>query len=434
MRSRILILFLLFAHSFFAQKADSLINVIAGQKEDTNKVNSFNALAWEYYLNESDVSLKHAQQALKLAETLHYDRGIATALNTIGIAYYFKSNYPLALESYIRAVKILEAAPATSVKKLSALYNNIATVLLELRRLKDAEEYFFKSLKADGEMGDKLGMSQSYNNIGLIYKEQGNYEKALDYYLKAYALRKEIKDHDGMPSTLTNIGVAYTLSHNTKLGQRYLDEAVQQYRQNKDTLGLAIGYNSLGDLEEELKEYDKAVKYYDSSLKISLEKGYLAYTSYSYSSLALVNGKMKNFEKAFEYHRKYMRTKDSIYNKESAQQLNEMQTKYETEKKEKELLQTKAESEKQTMLRNFFIGGFGIMIILAFLILRGYRNKQRLNVQITAQKKEVELQKELIEEKQKEILDSIYYARRIQQSLLPGVGYIERNIKHLKDK
>jgi hypothetical protein len=143
---------------------------------------------------------------------------------------------------------------------------------------------------------------------------------------------------------------------------------------------------------------------------------------------------MKNFEKAFEYHRKYMHTKDSIYNKESAQQLNEMQTKYETEKKEKELLQTKAESEKQTMLRNVFIGGFGVMIILAFLILRGYRNKQRLNVQITAQKKEVELQKELIEEKQKEILDSIHYARRIQQSLLPGEGYIERNIKDIKNK
>jgi len=70
------------------------------------------------------------------------------------------------------------------------------------------------------------------------------------------------------------------------------------------------------------------------------------------------------------------------------------------------------------------------MLLVAFLIFRSYRIKQKHNEIITQQKFEVEKQKELVEEKQKEIVDSIKYARRIQQSLLPTDKYIQRNLKN----
>jgi hypothetical protein len=111
-----------------------------------------------------------------------------------------------------------------------------------------------------------------------------------------------------------------------------------------------------------------------------------------------------------------------------------MQTKYETEKKEKELIKSKADSEKQAVIRNTFIAGFIFMILLATLIFRGYRNKQKLNVLVTAEKHKVEMQKELLEEKQKEILDSIHYAKRIQDSLLPSEISMDRNLKRLIKK
>ena len=130
----------------------------------------------------------------------------------------------------------------------------------------------------------------------------------------------------------------------------------------------------------------------------------------------------------------YTQIKDSIFNKENAAQVAEMQTKYETEKKEKELIKSKTESEKQTVIRNAFIAGFAFMIVLAIFIFRGYRNKQKLNIQITAQKHKVEIQKDLLEEKQKEILDSIHYAKRIQESLLPNEISIDRALKRLQKK
>jgi len=156
--------------------------------------------------------------------------------------------------------------------------------------------------------------------------------------------------------------------------------------------------------------------------------------SYSYGCLAIMHAKNGNFVNAYNFQCLYMQIKDSIFNKENAAQLSEMQTKYETEKKEKELIKSKADSEKQNVIKNAFIAGFIFMILLAILIFRGYQNKQKSNVLITAQKQKVEIQKELLEEKQKEILDSIHYAKRIQDSLLPSEKNIERTLKRLTGK
>ncbi len=427
----LLLLTFLTSISFSQNAGDSLLQVLATQSEDSNKVNTLNSLAWNYYSSNSNLSLNYAQQALALGKHLSYKKGMASAHNTIGIAYYFTGNYPAALKNYIRAGELFEETGYR--KKSSAVYNNIAAIFLATKRYADAESYFLKSLKIDGDVGDKLGMAQSYNNIGNIYEELNKYDKALDYYFKALALRKEIKDYEGMPSTLTNIGIVYVYKHNTEKGEEYLTESLQLYRKNKDIMGIALAYNNFGDLYTELKQDNKAISYYNKGRKIAEENGYLSYLSYSYSALASTHAKTGNFVNAYNFHRLYMQIKDSIFNKENASQLSEMQTKYETEKKEKELIKSKADSEKQTVIRNALFAGFIFMIALAILIFRGYRNKQKLNVLITAEKHKVETQKDLLEEKQKEILDSIHYAKRIQDSLLPSEISIERNFKRLQN-
>lgn len=443
-RSILLLIIILQAgqHAFCQAKEDSLLKVLAGQKDDTNKVNTLNNLSWQFYNNNSNRSLMYALQALKLGESLHFTKGLAAALNTIGIAYYFKGNYPEALNNYVRAARILEQEPAEkrdegNKKKLSALYNNIAAIFLTQSRYIDAENYFLKSLNIDGELGDKKGMAQSYNNIGTIYKDLEQYEKALNYYLKALALRKEIHDNEGLPSTLTNIGTAYISTHNTKMGNRYLQEAMDLYKKNNDTMGIALTYNNMGDLYDELGELSKSAAYYDSSLSISSKRDYLSYLSYSYQSLSANFKKQKKFEQALNYHMLYMRAKDTIYNRENADRLTELQTEYETEKKEKELklqfselqikkLEAEEANSQKAMFRNFFIIFIAFTSIFVAILINRYKIKQKANKQLEEKNLLIEQQKDLVEQKQKEILDSIQYARRIQQSLLPSDKYIAR--------
>jgi len=425
---------------------DSLLKVLATQQEDTNKVRTLNALSWLFYSTNSNRSLDYAQKTLALAEKIKDLKGIASALNTIGIAYYFKGNYPEAQKNYIRAAGILEEkkeGQSINREKLSAIYNNIAAIFLTENRYADAEKYFLRSLQMDSERGDKVGMAQSYNNIGTIYKDLSKYDQALNYYLKALALHKESHDDDGLPSTLTNIGVAYLNLHKPLIAKHYLDEASVLYRKTQDSTGMALLYYNLGDLYDEFGEYPKALLYYDSCLRLSQKNNYLGYVSYSYGSLALVHGKLKNFEKAFQYHRLYMKAKDSIYNKDNADQLSLLETRYETDKKEKELqlqaaeiqvkkLETVEANRQKTMFRNFFLIFIAFTVIFVGILVNRYKIKQKANRLLEEKNRLIEHQKGLVEQKQKEILDSIQYARRIQQSLLPNDKYIERVLGKLK--
>jgi len=113
-----------------------------------------------------------------------------------------------------------------------------------------------------------------------------------------------------------------------------------------------------------------------------------------------------------------------------------MQTKYETDKKDQELKVKDLEIEKQTVesqkksfQRNAFLIGFALMIILSFFIFRSYRQKQLANIEISKQKETIENQKYIVEEKNKEITDSITYAQRIQQALLAGQTLLNKNLK-----
>ena len=140
------------------------------------------------------------------------------------------------------------------------------------------------------------------------------------------------------------------------------------------------------------------------------------------------------FGEANEYHIKYDGLKDSLLNDENNKQIGEMNTKYESEKKDKELaakdadiLRSEMESGKRSLERNSFVVGFLLMSFLAFFIFRSFKQKQKLNIAIT-------LQKEIVEDKQKEILDSIHYAKRIQRSLLPSEKYLKFHMERLRTK
>ena len=146
-----------------------------------------------------------------------------------------------------------------------------------------------------------------------------------------------------------------------------------------------------------------------------------------------------NYKLAYEYHIKYSAIKDTLLNEESLSQINEMQTKYETEKKDKELVlknaeikQKKLESEKEQVLRYTLYVGLLLTLVFGVFIFNRFRVTQKQKKIIEIQKHQVEIQKEMVEEKQNEILDSIHYAKRIQKSMLTNEKHIEKELNRLK--
>ena len=151
------------------------------------------------------------------------------------------------------------------------------------------------------------------------------------------------------------------------------------------------------------------------------------------SRLFAVQGK---FDLAYRYRVMYDSINKLYIDAETNKQVEELNTKSETEKKEQQNQLLTVANEKKQMGIYFALGAIGLLGGLVLLIFRSYRQKQKANILISRQKEEVEkqkgeigIQKEIIEEKQKEILDSIHYAKRIQTSLLPSEKYIQKQLQ-----
>ncbi len=181
---------------------------------------------------------------------------------------------------------------------------------------------------------------------------------------------------------------------------------------------------------------DSSLYYLNAGLKVAKEISAKDLMKDGYSNLSEIYEKKNNFKEALAHERLHSDIKDTLLNEENTRHMNEMQTKYETAEKDKQLIQQDAEITKQqaeakqkAAERNAFIIGFGLMLILAFFIFRSYRQKQKANIIITQQKNEVENQKNIIEEKNKDITDSINYARRIQRAMISPESFFKKNLK-----
>jgi serine phosphatase RsbU (regulator of sigma subunit) len=144
----------------------------------------------------------------------------------------------------------------------------------------------------------------------------------------------------------------------------------------------------------------------------------------------------REYAKALEHYKWFIQCRDSLINEENTKKITRTEIKFEYEKKEqiskfvqeKKDALTREEKEKQKVIRNSFIGGFAILLLFSALVFQGYRNKKKANEITNQQKQEVEKQKHIIEEKQKDILDSIHYAKRIQEALLKAEQHTSQHL------
>ena len=186
-------------------------------------------------------------------------------------------------------------------------YNNIGTVHKNKQEYDLAIEYFLKSLKMKEELGNKKAMASSYNNIGNAYQDKGDADKAIDFYSKALAIYEEFGNKKEM----------------------------------------AIAYNNIGNLFLKTDKAEEAKKLSLKSLTIAKEIGAKDEIKDAYLSLSNYSDTFGNFKDAYQYHKLYAEIKDSIFNEASNEQITEMQTKYETEKKEQQITLLNKDKELQ---------------------------------------------------------------------------------------
>lgn len=425
------------------------------------------------YINtgEYDEALKSNLNSLKIKTELYRTRtgneetkplqsSIAQNFNSIGTVFYYQGLYDKAISFYMKSLGVYEQSGEK--KGMSQCYNNIGSVYSDLNVYGKAIEYHQKALEIFHDIGDKRKISGSYNNLGNSYSALKDYETALDYYLKSLIIDEELNDRRGISSCLINIGQLYYEKGNYEKALPYYLKSFSISEDMNDKSNQAIALLNVAEINIKLRKLNEAAGQASRCLNIARSIGSLSIQKSAYFNLSVVSDSLGNYKNAYYNFKQYKLISDSIFNEEISRQIKEMEALYQNEKKQKEIellvkdkrLQS-AEIKNQTMQKYAFVTGLLLTFALLFVTYRNFIQKKRANTilarqkqeiedknlelnmqneeisaqrdeiesqrdEITAQRDTVTLQKEHIEKIHNELTDSIRYAKRIQDAVLPS--------------
>ncbi|MCW3070805.1 MAG: hypothetical protein JWO44_695 [Bacteroidetes bacterium] len=421
MRNKLLIVLLFIAAGLPAQvKIDSLFKVWKDtSRADTVRMKAMQRICIQGYLySKPDSAYYYANDLYKLAIQSNSKIFQVIALNIQGASCSMRGDNVHAIEYFTRSLKITENMG--DQKGMSAALNNIGVIYDGQEEYAKARDYYERALKIIEKMGNKRSIALSYVNLGNVSRSLKEYEKSIDYHERSLALSEEIKDDAGIGVALHSMAVAYYEMGNDAKALDLNSRSIPYYEKVGDQQGLMEVYNNLGQVYDRKGDNEKSIAYNKLALKISQEAGIAASVREANKSLYESYKKTGRYKDALEMYESYITMRDSIKNEESQEEMMKQELSYNFEKQkaldEKEhekQLAVAAEKEKKQRVISVAVGT-GLFLVLLFAVFVVKR------LQLTRKQKYIiEHQKDLVEEKQKEILASITYAKRLQEAILP---------------
>ena len=409
---------------------DSLLRTLKTLPEDTNRVNSLLRLdkiastAQDY-----DSAVYYGKAALELATKLNFVRGMGTAQVDLGVSYWYMGNYTESLNMNYAALAIFQRS--NDMKGQSQAYNNMGIVYASQKNFTKALECYLKTLAIKDSLGDRKAMGSTLINIGSTYDYLKEYDKSFFYYRQALALKYEMDDQRGVGICLLNIGLVHGKTGNNDSARYYYDKSLELRRRINDKRGIVSSLASLGQLNVQTGNFKDAERQLLEADTLSQQLGTLDLTQQIWDVLTGLYDTTGRYQEALHAFQTYTKFRDSINIAEANRNSDklEMQHKFDTEKlamQKEEEKRTALAEEEQTKRLMWIIG---ISVVLLIVVIFSIFLFTRLNI-IRRQKSIIEQQKILVEEKSREVYDSINYAKRIQYTLLAQESYL---VAHLKN-
>lgn len=414
--------------------ADSLIKIV-DSKNGIEKVDLLNSISDTYHRSDERLSEKYAKDALVLAENISYKKGIVSALSNMSYSKLQQSFYKESLELSIKALKIIEH---DNEKRLIAeLYVNIANSYLNMFNFKLADKNYLHAVKLYKELKDSLNIAIIYTNIAVSFDNREQLDSALFYYDKSFSIYKHLKDNSNyLGLWYTNVGDVYRKQGKYETAIEYQLKAEPLLIASHDDFTLMVLYSGIPYTYKELNQLDKALDYAFKSVELGKKLNSTRELSYSYMALADIYEAKKDLKNQIKYLKIYVTLNDSVLSEETARTITEMQSKYDNDKKEKEIellnkskaldeAEIKEHKSRQIVYTVAVVFVLVISIGLVFVI----RSKQKANTLLEKQNRIIAQQKNIVEEKNKEISDSINYAERIQRCFLASKDLMDNALK-----
>ena len=424
--------------------------------------------------NNFTEAIKHFLEVAQLSTELKIMKGLGSSYGNIALIYSDMGNYPEATGYYLKALKIFEDEVNNTLKKtpnaktnikelqhfIASTYNNMSHINTLQKNYNLSLQYNQMAIKVWKQIGYNNMIVSPLHNIAVIYIMKGRLNDAFLLLQQALKINHENGNKEWESNNLSAIASVFvraseengikqykdSVENKMRIAITYLKQSLTINEQIKQFAGICDQKIRIAEIYIMQNKYSQALNLLESALNSALELHLKDYITKSYQSISEIEKRSGDFKQSLLHYKLFILYRDSLYNEENTKKMVQAQMNYDFEKKEAEA-KTKQdnkdaianeEKEKQIIVRNSFIGGFAFVLLLALMILRGYRNKRKANLIITKQKEAVEVAKQIIEkqkkeveEKQKEILDSIRYAQRIQRALITSENYITKSLNNL---
>lgn len=404
-----------------------------------------------YYLqDENDKALEYYKQSYKLAKEVNDLDQIAYSLSGIGEVYRMQNDYAAALHCFSEAMAI--AKKTHNDYRMSDCLSSMG----EIYRMQDdyskALDYYTQSMEIGKKSNDKERIAYCYSSIGEVYTDRKEYDKAMDCFRRALVIAREIDDKIREADCLSCIGKALLAQNVSAIesGQPavpgryeeamdYLEEARGIAEDISDKNEVADCLNNMGEIQLRLKHTGPAEAYAEQAMAASRASDMPENIKTAAELLYKVYDQKNNYKGAFQMLQLYLQMKDSINNEGHvknfvSQEFNAKNEEMKLEQSKKDILykaeQIKREAEirRQKTIRYALTTGFVLLLALAGVVFRSLQQNKRKNKIITGQKQEVEYKSQLLEQRNKEMMDSIHYAQRIQKALLASDSLLNNNL------
>ncbi|MCC7301698.1 MAG: tetratricopeptide repeat protein [Bacteroidia bacterium] len=463
----------------YASKALKLARKIKDRKGEALALNNIGISF--HFRALYDSALSYYGRALKIRTEIKEMKGIASCHTNMGIIQYLKGNYDTAMGRHRKAFQIQKQLKDTN--GLANTSNNMASVYRYQGNYEKALELFIQALHFYERSGDQAGRLYALNNIGIIYASLDQHEKAIAtykegivvaektsdnfilavlytnlgielldlkrtgeaivYFEKGYRLAKEINTHQGMATCATNLGRAYLDMNQLPRAAAYVKEALTYYNKSGEKQGQVSAMNLLAQVYIAGKDRGSAEQLLNQSLKICKEVGLMDHLETVYFHLYTIAKERNDSKTALTWFKLHCHLKDSLLNSNNSNSITELQARFETEKKEKQilllekeqtLLGTQLEEQKSSLITtNITLLALGLLIALSALlvavVIRTLKRRKKINEELTHLNISILSKKEVIEQHNEEIQRNLVLAGEIQAGILPRTDVLQKHLK-----
>ena len=469
----ILLFFCFQTYSMFSQNIDSLYQVVQIQKNDSIKIDALYKLSNLLLSSNLEEATTLNKQSFTLSKNKYLDFGLAKSFNIKGIIYDIKGKSDSALYCYQKAIYHSKKVKLFATQ--ASAFNNIGLLEWNKANYLNALKYYNLGLQIFEKINDKKGQANTQSNIGLIYQSLNDNDNAEKYFFQSLKLREEIHDYYGISVSYTNLGRFHEDEKEIEKAIFYYEKAISNKRKINDLRGIAITLNNLSSLLYKENKIEEAYACCNEAIQIGNQLNAPSVLTYAYLGLTDVYRAQNNILKAKEANelaKKYsietedqeaLRNyyfgeieiallqndfksayinqvkKDSLQNiivgLEVQKAVSEIETKYQVEKKEKDLAKAKVKvtereleiKQKNTQLY-LSIGASFTFLLIGFL----FYNQQKLkNNQLV---KENELKEALVKiETQNKLQEQrLQISRDLHDNIGSQLTFIISSIDNLK--